>query len=90
MKLLLIILMSCLFSWGALAEKITVDIQGMTCEMCIGSVTKELKATQKCDKIEVKVGQALLETKKGAKLSDEEIKKAVKASGYQATKIKRI
>lgn len=90
MKIASIIL--CLgLSLSALASRVEVDVAGMTCGMCIEAITKELKATNKAEHISVKLDdkKAIFDEIKGKKISDQEIKNAIKSAGYEAVKIRR-
>lgn len=80
-----------LLSLSVLAAKVEVDVQGMTCGMCIEAITKELKATSKADKISVSLEdkKARFTELKDKKISDAEIKAAIKKAGYDAVKIRR-
>lgn len=80
-----------LISFNIFAGRVEVDVQGMTCGMCVEAITKELKATTKVEDINVS-----LENKKATfneisknKISDSEIKAAIKKAGYEAVKIRR-
>ena len=54
-------------------------------------LTKELTATQKAENIVVKVDEkkAWFDEVKGKKISDAEIKAAIKKAGYEAVKVRR-
>lgn len=80
-----------LMSAACLAAKVEVDVVGMTCGMCIESITKELKATDKAEGIVVSLEdkKAYFAEMKDKKISDAEIKSAIKRAGYEATKIRR-
>lgn len=86
-----LILLSMVLSFTAFAAKVNVDIVGMTCGMCVQSITKELEATEKVQGVTVSLEnkKASFEEIKGKKLSDSEIKAAIKKAGYEATKISR-
>jgi len=88
---LTIFLCSLFFSWSVFASKIEVAVSGMTCGMCVESITKELKITEKAENIEVSLEKkmALFSEVKGKKMTDAEIKNAIKKAGYEATKIVR-
>lgn len=79
------------FAFSAFASKVEVDVAGMTCGMCVSSITKELTATEKAEKINVSLEnkKASFDEIKGKKISDAEIKAAIKKAGYEATKIRR-
>ncbi len=79
------------FCFSALAARVEVDVSGMTCGMCVESITKELKATEKAEKILVSLEnkKAYFEEIKGKKISDTEVRAAIKKAGYDAIKIYR-
>lgn len=78
-------------SLSAFAAKVEVDVSGMTCGMCVEAITKELKNTEKAENILVSLEnkKAVFEEVKGKKMSDSEIKTAIKKAGYEAVKIHR-
>ena len=90
MKMSSIIIGLCL-SLSALAARVEVDVNGMTCGMCIEAITKELKATEKTDNISVNLDdkKARFSEIKDKKISDAEIRTAIKKAGYEAVKIRR-
>jgi copper chaperone CopZ len=59
--------------------------------MCVSAITKELEATEKAEKIKVSLEdkKTTFQEIKGKKISDDEIKGAIKKAGYEATKISR-
>lgn len=90
MKYLLIL--TVLFtSLSALAGKLSVDITGMSCGMCVKAITGELEKTGKVEKINVSLDEkkASFSEKKGETISDSEVKQAIKKAGYTATTITR-
>lgn len=86
-----LILLGLVLSLSAFASKVEVDVAGMTCGMCVQAITKELESTEKAQNISVNLEtkKARFEDVKGKKLSDSEIKAAIKKAGYEATKISR-
>ncbi len=82
---------SLLLSLSVFASRVEVDVNGMSCGMCIESITKELKATDKAENIAVNLEErkATFDEIKGKKMSDGEIKAAIKKAGYDAAKIRR-
>ena len=78
-------------SLSAFAAKVEVDVSGMTCGMCVEAITKELKDTEKAENILVSLEnkKAVFEEVKGKKMSDTEIKTAIKKAGYEEVKIHR-
>jgi copper chaperone len=68
-----------------------VDVKGMSCGMCIEAITKELKSTEKAEGISVSLEdkKARFTEMKDKKISDSEIRTAIKKAGYEATKIRR-
>lgn len=79
------------FGISAFAAKVEVDVAGMTCGMCVSAITKELTDTEKAEKINVSLEnkKATFDEIKGKKISDAEVKAAIKKAGYEATKIRR-
>ncbi len=90
MKILIVIL-TLLTSLASFAARVEVDVVGMSCGMCVEAITKELTATQKAENITVKVEEkkAWFDEVKGKKISDSEIKAAIKKAGYDAVKVRR-
>ncbi len=78
-------------SFSAFAAKVEVDVSGMTCGMCVESITKELKSTDKVENISVSLEEkkAKFIEIKGKKISDGEVREAIKRAGYEAHKISR-
>lgn len=75
----------------AFGAKIEVDVNGMSCGMCIEAITRELKATEKAENILVSLEdkKTRFSEIKDKKISDSEIKAAIKKAGYEAVKIRR-
>ena len=82
---------SLLISFSSLAAKVEVDVPGMTCGMCVEAITEELKATEKAENITVdlKLKKARFTELKDKKISDAEVRMAIKKAGYEAVKIRR-
>ena len=80
-----------LFSVSVFASKVEVEVLGMTCAMCIESITKELKSTEKVENINVNLDdrRATFDEVKGKKISDGEVRAVIKRAGYEAQKIRR-
>lgn len=80
-----------LLSFSALAAKVEVDVVGMTCGMCVEAITKELKSTEKAENISVSLDdrKARFTDIKEKKITDAEIRSAIKKAGYEAVKIRR-
>ncbi len=80
-----------IFSFSALAARVEVDVVGMTCGMCIEAITKELKATNKTENISVNLDdkKARFSEIKDVKISDAEVRAAIKKAGYEAVKVRR-
>lgn len=80
-----------MFSVSVLAAKVEVDVVGMTCGMCVEAITKELNSTEKAENITVNLDdkKARFTEVKNKKLTDSEIKAAIKKAGYEAIKIRR-
>lgn len=80
-----------LMSFSVLAARVEVDVAGMSCGMCVEAITKELKATEKVENISVSLEdkKARFSEVKEKKISDAEIRTAIKKAGYEAVKIRR-
>jgi len=80
-----------LASFSVFASKVEVDVKGMTCGMCVEGITKELKSTEKTENVSVSLDdkKATFGEIKGKKISDHEVREAIKRAGYEATKITR-
>jgi len=80
-----------IFSLSSFAGSFVVDVSGMSCGMCVKAITKELEKTGKVEKINVSLDEkkAYFSEKKGQKITDNEVKSAIKKAGYSATTIAR-
>lgn len=78
-------------SVSAFAARVEVDVQGMTCGMCVEAITKELKSTEKADAVSVSLDdrKARFTEVKDKKMSDGEIRSAIRKAGYEVVKIRR-
>lgn len=78
-------------SLSVFAARVEVEVNGMTCGMCVESITRELKATGKADSISVSLDdkKARFSDIKEKKISDSEIRNAIKKAGYEAARIRR-
>ena len=81
-----------IISFSAFAIKVEVDVNGMSCGMCVEHITRELKGTQKAENITVSLEdkKARFSEIKDKKITDAEIKSAIKKAGYEASKIRRL
>lgn len=90
MKNLLLILL--LWAPNVFADdKITLQVEGMTCPLCGGKVESNLKRTDKISKISINIakGEVQIVLKKGAALADKKIEEAIQDAGYKLKKISR-
>lgn len=80
-----------ILSLNVFASNVEVDINGMTCGMCVDAITRELKSTDKTERVSVKLEdkKATFAEVKGKKISDAEIRTAIKKAGYEVVKIRR-
>lgn len=83
--------MGILLASSVFANRIEVDVVGMSCGMCVESITKQLKATEKTENISVSLEEkkARFSEIKDKKITDTEIRAAIKKAGYEAVKIRR-
>lgn len=74
-----------LLSFSALAARVEVGVTGMTCGMCIEAITRELKATEKVENISVSIEdkKARFTEMKDKKITDSEVRNAIKKAGYE-------
>lgn len=63
--------------------KRTVVIEGMSCEKCVGHVTKALNTVDGIEIVEVQIGKAIVD----GDVSDAEIKEAVEDFGFDVVSI---
>ena len=89
MKNILVIAISALFSVGVMAAQVNLKIEGMSCGMCEGKITENLKKTGKCSKISVSAQDKKASFEADKEFTDAEIKKAVSDAGYKVTEITR-
>ncbi|MGE3683777.1 MAG: heavy-metal-associated domain-containing protein [Bdellovibrionales bacterium] len=75
----------------ALAKPITVQVKGMVCAFCAQGIEKKFKALSEVSSVKVSLAskKVELETKEGKDVTDDQIKKIVKKSGYDVVKIER-
>ena len=75
----------------AFASRVEVEVPGMTCQMCVSAITRELKATEKVENINVNLDRkkTTFSEIKGKRISDAEVRAAIKKAGYDAAKISR-
>lgn len=80
-----------LLSFSVFAARVEVEVNGMSCGMCVESITRELKTTGKAENISVSLDdkKARFTDIKERKISDSEIRMAIKKAGYEAQKIRR-
>lgn len=70
---------------------ITIHVKGLVCDFCARSVEKTFSKTKVVEHINVDLdnGFIQLQLKEGEILTDEKIKKLIKASGYALESIER-
>jgi copper chaperone CopZ len=90
MKITTFFIALCLSAW-ACAARVEVDVKGMTCSMCVSAITNELKSTDKVENINVDLEEkkTTFSEIKGKKISDAEVRGAIKKAGYEAGRITR-
>ena len=90
-KIGLILLVSAALSGSALAETISVTVNGMVCAFCATGIEKTFRKQPEVATVKVDLPTKLvtITTKPGKTLSDEKIKEVVTYSGYTMGKIVR-
>ena len=82
-----------IFSTLAFADgkKITVNVAGMTCPSCAGSVEGEFKKLPEVDDIDISLskGVVTLTLKEGQDLKEEAVRTAVKEAGFKVTSVSK-
>jgi copper chaperone CopZ len=70
---------------------ITIHVKGMVCDFCARSVEKTFGSTKVVESINVDLDNGVIELKlkEGETLTDEKIKKLIKANGYALESIER-
>lgn len=70
---------------------IAMQVDGMTCPFCSFGLEKKLLALAATDSVDIKLSEGVVHVflKPGEKLSDAELRKAVKDAGFSAGKIER-
>lgn len=61
----------------------TVQIEGMSCQHCVRSVTRALSALPRCEVIEVSLENKCARIKAAPELSDEQISSAITEEGFE-------
>jgi mercuric ion binding protein len=95
MKTLILILSIFLTSFNLLSAEesydITIHVKGMVCDFCARSVEKTFGSTKVVESINVDLDNGVIELKlkEGETLTDEKIKKLIKANGYALESIER-
>lgn len=85
------LLLGLALSFSVFASRLEVEVVGMSCGMCVEAITKELNSTQKVENVKVSLSdkKASFDEVKGKKITDAEVKAAIKKAGYEAVKIRR-
>ncbi|HEX8163046.1 MAG TPA: heavy-metal-associated domain-containing protein [Pyrinomonadaceae bacterium] len=74
-------------SASAATKTTTIHIEGMKCNICSGSVTKALRATEGVEKVEVSFekGEAVIQYD-DAKVTEEKLREVIDGTGFKSTK----
>lgn len=73
------------------AAMLTVNVKGMVCDFCARAVTKVFGKNDAVENVHVDLdnGEIHVDLKPGATLSDDEVEKLVKKSGYAMVSVER-
>jgi len=76
-------------AYAANKQQIEVDIKGMTCKFCAYGVQKKLNKLPNIEKAEVNIDtkKATIVVKEGMQINLDEVKKAIKSSGFVPVKV---
>lgn len=89
MKKLLILSLMFGLSTPAMAEIVTVGVNGLVCDFCAQGITKKFSALPEVNKVDVDLEKktVTLDIKNGKSLTDETITKNLQDSGFTVTNI---
>lgn len=90
-KLFALCLSLLFFISNALSEKVTVNVNGMTCGGCAESIIENFKAKPEVENVTVslKEKKVNISFKEGKSLVDPEINKTIDSLGYEVAGIER-
>lgn len=76
---------------AAAPPDIVMEVDGLTCPFCVFGLEKKLVALDATEKIDIKLSEGVVHIflKPGKKLTDAELRKAVKDAGFTAGDIER-
>lgn len=76
---------------NALAERITVNVDGMVCAFCAAGIEQLLNDEAAVAKVQVDLdaSEVRINTKEDATLSDDQLREIIRKSGFTAGKITR-
>lgn len=76
---------------SAQAETVKVQVNGMVCSFCAQGITKKFQAVSAVDSVKVDLDkkEVAIALKKDKSLTDAEIEKMIKESGYVVVKTER-
>jgi len=90
-KILLLLLLSLMFSlsWAAQSEIVKIQVTGMTCPFCVYGTQKKLSQLPGVEKAEVSLSkkQARITMQPGAKTDLAAIRKAIEDAGFTAGEV---
>jgi copper chaperone CopZ len=90
-KIGLILLVSAALSGSALAETISVTVNGMVCAFCATGIEKTFRKQPEVETVKVDLPRKLviIKTKPGKTVADAKVKEVVTYSGYTMGKVHR-
>lgn len=74
------------------SQKITLNIEGMACNMCekrLNNALKKLDGVKRVEKVDAEEGAATLWIVEGKTVTDEKLKKTVENAGFKLKKVNR-
>jgi copper chaperone CopZ len=91
MRRILLILVALGAAAGARAETIEMTVHGLVCAFCVNSVEKALRKNPATQDVVISLERKLVvvETRPGADIGDDELRKVLQETGYDVKRIVR-
>ncbi|MFQ5740202.1 MAG: heavy-metal-associated domain-containing protein [Acidobacteriota bacterium] len=79
-------------SLGLAGTKVVLEVEGLSCPFCAYGLEKKLKKVKNVASVFISMndGQAIVSPKEGAKIEENDLRKAVKDAGFSVSSIKTV